>query len=166
MQKKGGLDIVIITVLLVLIAAVLAVAFFRWGGTYTQELTENAEENNGEAADAVVNSKIRIKDVSFTNFKSELKITLENQGKLPIETVIVKVTLDDGSVYSDFFPNRVEYPSGSLDLAFFNVKQFTVFFQEVQDITNYEKIEIIPTVRLENGNLEQVASAAQERYRQ
>ncbi len=162
MEKRFGWDSIIVNALLILFAVSLAVGLFYWINNYTQTLP-NVEETTEENVESVENTKIKIQDVETTGFNSELKLTLENQGKLAVEQATVRVIMKNGDVHSELFPKKIEYPSGFFDLKFFQVKQFTVFFDDNIDISDYKEIEIFPVVRLEDGSLKRVDSAMARR---
>ena len=161
MQKKEGMDVPVVTVILIAVTIILTGTLLYWSGIYTRNLTENTEEDKTNLLNAYdVNMKIL--NVQFDPyFTSDIIITLENTGKRVIERIMARVTMADGTIYSDTFPNKIEYPSESLDLKFFEVKQFKIFFGS-QSLSHYAKIELIPLVKNEGDNLRPVEPAAKE----
>ena len=160
MQRRGGLDVLVITVLLIAITLVFAGAFFYWGNFYTQQITQETNEDTQTIND-VEHVNIAIRNVQFDPlFSSDLIVTLENMGNIPIQKAIVTVTLADGTVFTDTFPKKEEYSSEVLNLQFFEVKQFTVFF-ESHDLSTYTTLRLVPLVD-GGGNLRPVGVASKE----
>lgn len=152
------------TVILIGVAIAIMAAFVYWGGRFTQEITEEVESDE-DVAESVENSKIKISEVNIDPLhESDMYVTIENKGMLVVEKVRVKV-YTDGDVYSDTFPKDIEYESGLLDLKFFEVKTFTVYFDGGKDLSEYTKIEVIPTVRLEDGSLKLILEGMESHIR-
>ncbi len=161
MDTRGGMDIPIITVVLIAFTIILAGAFLYWSTTYTKNLTENAEEDS-DALRTTDDVQMKIHDIQLDPlFTSDLVVTLENTGKVMIEEVIGKVTLADGTILTDTFPKSVDYPSESLNLNFFEVKQFKIFFGS-RDLRTYTRVEITPLVKDNQNNLKPVGAATKE----
>lgn len=159
MSINEGRNIITTTIILIAVSIALLMGIIYWSGVYTKKITQDAERIEGNLPENVENSKIKIKDVAIDQIhKSDMYVTIENEGMLSIEKVKVSV-FKNNKVYTDNFPKKIDYPAEMLNLGFFKVARFAVFFDNVNDLTNYTKIEFIPTFRLSDGSLKQIDSA-------
>lgn len=158
MQKDGKISSLLYPITLVFVAILLVGGMFYWVGIYTEEVYE-IDVNRGNNVADYENSKIKINSFGLDQLhKSDGYLTVENEGRLNVERLEVKLIKYDIG-YVGFFPKDVEYEGGLLGLEQFQVKRLVIYFDDLDDLSNYTRIEVIPLVATNEGNLEKVESA-------
>ena len=166
-MQKRGISVIITTVILILLASILAGVFFKWIAPYARGSTDDIDERK-EELDVFGQIKVSIKSVEVNSVG--LDITIENEGELTVVGFTVRTTIPEGAtdelgkevpagVYSRNYP----FDGSDFELEFFGVETITVWYVEISTTTgfgdgtlrDYEKVEIIPIIRLEDGSEEQ-----------
>ena len=163
MQKRGKLGSFGSSFIIILLSILLIGGLAFMASNYTKKATSDAEKDVlvGEGFE---DSKITIIDVNIDDLhNSDMVVKIENNGRLVVERLYVEVMVN-GREYKGGFPKDIEYSNGLLGLDFFQVGEFTVFFDDV-DLSNYSKIMITPSVRLEDCNIKLIEAAVEEYFK-
>ena len=169
-MSKRGMHVIISTVLLIALAALLGAIFIKWIVPYARESTEDIDEQK-EEIETNAEAKISIRSVNVNDIG--LDILVENKGRLPVVELLIRTTIPSGAkdssgnaipggIYSRAYP----FDETEFELSFFEKETVTIWYPEIHSdlyeagaLENYEKIEIIPTVRLDDGTEKQIGDA-------
>ena len=162
-------NVIFSTVLLVMIVIVVVGLIVWWTLIYVGKTTEGVEE--GIKTNSFGGSMIKINNVERDDFNA-LMISIENRGQMPIIGLEFTVIIPEGATND----KGEEVPSGeysrtlnyiipdekeAIRINFFEVKEIPLLFEEPGilrtdgALKDYEKIEVIPILEMEDGTIKQ-----------
>ena len=159
-MHKRGASVIIGSVILIIIVVIFAGIFIRWALPYSDKITREAEEHKKDL-DTSTQVVLRINSVNIDS--NGLQLLLENRGRLSVGKVLIRTTIPEGAtdnngkkippgIYSKIFP---------IDINPLEIKNILVFYPELPSgdygygegaLKDFELIEVIPTVKLEDGS--------------
>ena len=155
------MSFVILPVLLLAITTALGIGIYYYSGVLTEEAIKETEKSNidlTKVGTGTSDVRLVIKNVQIDNVDpGGMHITIENKGRLPVVGVTINVKTPSGE-YSKFID---ETNSGLLLLNNLDILSITVWFYDIyddqgaKDISNFQKVKVIPTVKLEDGSTQE-----------
>ena len=162
------MNFIMLSVVLLAITTVLGIGVYYYSGVLTEEAMEETEKSNidlTKIGTGTTDVRLAIKNVQIDNVDpGGMRVTIENKGRLPVVGITINVKTPSGE-YSKFIDKT---NSGALLLNNLDILPVTVWFYDIyddqgaKDISNFQKVKIIPTVKLEDGSTQEFPDDAAE----
>ncbi len=158
-MKKRGMSTVIITVILIAFTIILVTGFYMWGTRFSEDIVSGADDESKQNLYALQNVKIKINSVKLPSVANsqQFEINIENLGKAILIGVIVRLT--EGTTIkteqSEFDDEVSQFESYAFKKVFRDCNSNSECKQnclpDICIIKDYDKIEVIPIIKNENG---------------
>jgi len=135
MNKKRGISPLIATVLIIGFTIALAAVIMTWGSGFIKGMQKETEETAEKTMITATGVGFKIKDAEVK--KDELRLLIENQNKMDIESFLVRIYGKDGTD-TITINDKIEA---------YNIKKITAMFN-VSAIGQVEEVEVLPVVNI------------------
>ena len=153
-MQKRGVDFLISVVLVIAITIILAIGILVWNNNFARDIIESAESNTQDTLNILNNAKVKIINVRYDDSEPPIDtsqgiwFTVENKGKLPIVSLIVRVTKPDGTMVSE--TRTTDFNDELIYIGMLELKELDLSINN-ELIIDYDSIEVIPIIEDQDG---------------